>query len=74
MKKTKRILALAGAILLILMYVLTFIFAMIDHPMAGNLFRGSLACSMIIPVLLYGYILVYRLASKNDENKLDDKE
>ena len=74
MKKTKRILALAGAVLLILMYVLTFIFAMIDHPMTGNLFRGSFACSMIIPVLLYGYILVYRLASKNDENKLDGDE
>ena len=66
MKKTKRILALTGAVLLILMYALTFIFAMIDHPMAGNLFRGSLACSMIIPV--------YRLASKNDENKLDGDE
>ena len=74
MKKSKRILALGGAILLILMYVLTFIFAMIKHPMAANLFRGSLACSMIIPILLYAYTLIYRLASKNDENKLDDKE
>lgn len=73
MKKMKRILSLGGAVLLILMYVLTFIFSMIDHPLADALFRASLACSMIIPVLLYAYILVYRLVSKNDENKLDDR-
>ena len=42
MKKGKRIIALAGAILLIVMYLATLVFAFIDHPAAHNLFIGSL--------------------------------
>lgn len=67
MKKGKRIIAGAGAILLILMYVATLIFALIDHPAAHNLFIGSLVCTSVVPVLLYAYMLLYKLSSKNDE-------
>ena len=67
MKKGKRIIAGAGAILLILMYVATLIFALIDHPAAHNLFIGSLVCTGVVPVLLYLYMLLYKLSNKNDE-------
>lgn len=67
MKKGKRIIAGAGAILLILMYVATLIFALIDHPAAHNLFIGSLVCTGVVPVLLYIYMLLYKLSNKNDE-------
>ena len=67
MKKTKRIIAGAGAVLLVVMYIATLIFALIDHPAAHNLFIGSLVCTGIVPVLLYVYMLLYRLSSKNDE-------
>lgn len=67
MKKTKRILAGAGAVLLILMYIATLIFALIDHPATHNLFIGSLVCTGVVPVLLYLYMLLYKLSSKNDE-------
>ena len=67
MKKGKRIIAGAGAILLILMYVATLIFALIAHPAAHNLFIGSLVCTGVVPVLLYAYMLLYKLSSKNDE-------
>ena len=67
MKKGKRIIAGAGALLLIVMYVATLVFAFIDHPAAHNLFIGSLVCTGVVPVLLYTYILLYKLSSKNDE-------
>ncbi|WP_346663838.1 hypothetical protein [uncultured Merdimonas sp.] len=68
MKKTKRILALAGAVLLILLYLCTLVFALIDHPAARDLLRASVACTILIPVLLYGYLLIYRLLS-HDQDK-----
>ena len=70
MKKAKRILALAGAVLLICMYVCTLIFALIDSPAAGGLFKASVAATILIPVLLYAYLLVARLL----KNRSDDAE
>ena len=67
MKKTKRILALIGAILLISLYVVTFIFSLMKSELAGDLFIISFVCTIIIPVLLYGYILVYRILNKKND-------
>ena len=61
MKKTKRILALAGAVLLICMYACTLIFALIDSPAAFGMLKASVTATILIPVLLYAYILVARL-------------
>lgn len=61
MKKMKRILALVGAILLICMYMCTLIFALIDSPAASGLFKASVAATILVPVLLYAYVLVARL-------------
>ena len=68
MKKGKRILALIGAIALVLMYISTLIFAFIDTNMSAGLLRASIACTILLPVLLYAYSLVYRLSKKNSEN------
>lgn len=72
MKKTKRILAAAGAILLFLMYLSTLIFALIDHPAAFALLRASIGCTILIPVLLYAGILVYRVLH-HDQDKDDER-
>ena len=48
MKKGKRIIALAGAILLIVMYLAALVFAFIDHPAAHNLFIGSLVSYLVL--------------------------
>lgn len=68
MKNAKRILALLGVVLLILMYVSTLVFALIDSDMSQNLLKASIACTIILPVLLYGLSLVNRLAKKNNDN------
>ena len=67
MKKGKRIIAGVGAILLVLMYVATLIFALIDHPATENLFIGSLICTGVVPVHLYGYMLLYKVISNKEE-------
>ncbi len=61
MQKAKRIFALTGALLLAAMYVCTLIFALIGSEKAMVLFKASVACTIIIPVLLYGILLIARV-------------
>ncbi len=61
MKNAKRILALIAAILLFGMYLCTFIFALIGSPHSIDLLWASVACTIIVPVFLYGYMLVFKL-------------
>lgn len=72
--KTKRILAAIGAFLLFAMYAGTLVFALIDHPAAQDLLKASIACTVILPVLLYAYTLVYRLTRINEDNGNENRE
>ena len=73
MKKIKQILALAGAVLLVCMYAATLIFALIDSPAASGLFKASVAATILIPVLLYGFIMIARLLKDHNEDPKDDR-
>ena len=68
MKNLKRIIAAIGALLLFGMYASTLIFALIDHSKTMGLFKASIACTIILPVLLYAYTLVYKL-SRHDSDQ-----
>ncbi len=74
MKKARRILAAVGAILLIAMYVMTLVFALIDSPMSRNLLMASIACTIILPVLLYAFELVYRVVKRNDPEDTENAD
>jgi hypothetical protein len=67
MKKVKRILALVGVILLVAMYGSTFVFAIIDNSDSMMMFKASIAATIIIPVLLWTYTLVFKLVKDNDK-------
>ena len=69
--KIKRILALIGALLLFGMYAATLLFAFIDHSASQGLLKASIACTMILPVLLYAYTLVYRITRTKYETDHD---
>lgn len=80
MKKMKQILAIIGVILLVGMYACTLIFALIGSPASMALLRASIAATVIIPVLLYAYILIARLVkgkqddpTSNNSSSKDDK-
>lgn len=68
MKKMKRIAALISAILLIGLYLSTFIFSMFDSEFAQSLLMASVAMTILLPVLLYGILMVHKLVDKRDEN------
>ncbi|MDF2542374.1 MAG: hypothetical protein K0S47_2092 [Herbinix sp.] len=63
--KGKRILALIGVILLVSMILLL----VISPFISTELFMASLFSAVTIPIMIYGYILVYRLIHKNDKEK-----
>lgn len=70
MEKLKRILAWTGIILLVGMYVITLILAIVDSSTTGVMFKASFACSFLIPVMLYAYMLVYKWTKdRNDSDK-----
>lgn len=66
MKKLKQLLALSGALLLFAMYGATLVFALIGSEHTLSLLKAAIACTVIIPVFLYAYILVYRVLKKDD--------
>ena len=65
-QKAKRILALTGAILLVCLYAATLVFALMDSPAASGLLKAAVAATILVPVLLYAFILVARLLNRND--------
>lgn len=62
--KVKRILALCGALLLAALYLVTLVLAFTDPTEAKNWLKAAVVCTVIIPVFLYAYILVYRYLKK----------
>ena len=68
MKKSKRIMALIGAILLVLLYVSTLIFAFIDSVVSQKLLMAAIATTILLPVLLYIYSLFSRTSHTDDSD------
>ena len=68
MNKHKRLLAALGSILLLALYVSTIIFAFIDSPLSTKLLAISVAATILLPVIFYAVILVYKIINKNDDN------
>ena len=71
MKNAKRILAIVAIVLLLGMYVITFIFALGKSEAAGAFFRGSLAMTIIVPILLYAFLLVAKVLRPSKSAMID---
>lgn len=67
----KRVLAVIGIIILAGLYISTLLFAIFDNPDTYIMFRASVAATIAVPVLLYAYIIIYRLLSNKTK---DDPE
>ena len=70
----KRIFALIGVALLLAMYIATFIFAIMKSPVADGWFKASVFCTLTIPILLYGYQLVYKYLKNRGTPIVPDKD
>lgn len=59
-KKLKQVLAIIGIVVLVGLYVTTFIFSLLEFENAQNWFKVSLYSTIVVPVLLYAYLLIYK--------------
>ena len=71
MKKAKRILALSGVVLLVALYVATLVFALLDSPNSFALFKASVYCTIVIPVIVYSGTLIFNNAGRKKEWKIE---
>lgn len=74
MKKIKRVFALISAILLAGMYLSTLVFALMKNENASNMLMASIICTVIVPVLLYAYTLMYRVLNRRREEAEKDSK
>ena len=64
----KRILAILGIVILVGTYAATLIFALIDHPLKSSMMYASLYATVVIPVLIYAFLLIAKLLRRDEEN------
>ncbi|MEE1101347.1 MAG: hypothetical protein U0K86_07680 [Agathobacter sp.] len=67
----KRIFAILGVILLVALYVITFIMAITDNTSTMRMFEAAVIATIIIPTLMWIYAFIYRLLNKNNDSKND---
>lgn len=73
MKKTKRILAMIGVILLIGLYLSTLFCALFAKENLMSLLMASIYATFVIPVLIWVYTFIYKLVKKDgDDEKNED--
>ncbi len=71
MKQFRRILAMLGSALLILMYLITLYCALFDTSRSMIMFKASVMCTILVPILIWGYTVIYRLAKGRHEQELE---
>lgn len=61
---TKRFFAVAGLVIIALLYIVTLILAFSGSPRTQDALMASLFCTIVIPVFIYAWELVWKLLSK----------
>lgn len=69
MSKTKRIAAIIGIVLILSMYLISFLSAIFATEYSHGLFMASIFCTIIIPLMIYMYIAVYKIVHRKDESE-----
>lgn len=66
-KKISRVIALIGVVLIVIMIIATLIVAVINKPGTQRLFTGLLVCDFVVPVVLWIYMNLYKIATRADD-------
>lgn len=69
MKKTKQILAIICIVILLGMYLATFILALTDNSSTMAMFKGCVACTIFVPVAAYAGICLHRYAMNRSKRR-----
>lgn len=73
MKKIRQTIAIIMVIFLIGLYIVTLIAAITSTPATPGLFKASLFSTMVLPIMFYIYLMIYKSFKKRDENSEDKK-
>ena len=60
---SKQVVAMIGVILLMLMYLITLVMAFVDNSASGKYFGLCLACTFVIPIIIFLYNWMYSRAT-----------
>ncbi len=66
----KRIVSLIAVVILAAMYVATLICAILATPGAQSMFIGCLVLTVVIPILLWVFLTLYKRAHKDDDKNI----
>jgi len=69
MKKSKRIFAIIVIVLLVGLYGSTLVFALIGSELSRDLLMVSVVATIVLPVLLYAFTMLYRLSNKEEDSQ-----
>ncbi len=69
MKKLKRIFAILTVVFLLSLIGINVYAAFTASPNSHALFQASLYSMVVIPIMIYGYIIVYRLLKRYAKDK-----
>ena len=69
MKKAKQVIAIICIVLLLGMYIATFVMSLVDHSATLSMFKGCVALTIFIPVVAYIYICLHKYAMTRSGRK-----
>jgi len=72
MDKVKRIASIIGVVLIASMYIISFISAIFASEKAPGLFLASIFSTIVIPIMIYGYVTIYKYVHKDDNPQLPE--
>lgn len=65
----KRIAAIAALILMGLLYFASLILAFVDSPLARGCLMTALFCTIVVPAVIYGYLVFTEHLKRRDEDE-----
>lgn len=68
--KLKRIVCIAGVVILIGLYIVTLISAIFSTPATGNLFMACIFATVVLPVFMYAWLLIAKVLKQNTDSTL----
>ena len=74
MNNIKRVAAIIGIVLIASMYIISFISALFATEYSNGLFLASIFCTIVFPIMIYGFITVYKFVHKDDLPKDSTKQ
>lgn len=70
----KRIAAIIAIILILSLYIVFLVSAFISKKESPGLFAAAFFCSIVIPIMLWWFIAVYKWVHKKSDNDSQDKD